>query len=155
MILCCLDVDSSPERETWFGILISSFQRCCEGEGERVGGGEESREGGQWWGGGEERHPSHQVGAYLVVKWCLVCQWVGAEREMGNNIIQAHVMVLVGVGVVGRWKSQMPFAKFWGEDRSHGNFIRGTREGFSKPLAQGRMALNGKWLDGLVVVKGS
>ena len=47
-----------------------------------------------WWSSG-----------VLGVSWL-------AQREMGNSILRANCMVLVGVGVVGRWKSQMPFAKF-------------------------------------------
>ena len=47
-----------------------------------------------WWSSG-----------VLCVSWLV-------QREMGNSILQAHGMVLVRMGVVGRWKSQMPFAKF-------------------------------------------
>ena len=46
----------------------------------------------------------------MVVKWCLGCQLVGAETE---GQLAWHGMVLVGMGVVGRCKFQMPFAKFY------------------------------------------
>ena len=43
--------------------------------------------------------------SWVSVGWC---------REGGAiSILQAHGMVLVGMGVVGRCKFQMPFAKFY------------------------------------------
>ena len=46
-----------------------------------------------------------QVVSWSSVGWC--------REGWAIGILQAHGMVLVGMGVVGRCKFQMPFAKFY------------------------------------------
>ena len=49
----------------------------------------------------------------MVVKWCLGCQLVGAEREGQLAYYRPMAWFWLGWVLGGRWKFQMPFAKFY------------------------------------------